>query len=119
MRRVLVLGLGYAGQAVGRRAHRMGWDVAGTARDPARLPPLPGIATLAFADAAAAIAAASHIAVTAAPGESGDPVLAAHGDAIARALDAGTLHWVGYISTTGVYGNRDGGWVDVASEVAP
>lgn len=119
MRRLLVLGLGYAGQAVARRARRRGWDVAGTARDPARLPPQPGIETLAFAQAGAAIAAASHICVTAAPAESGDPILAAHGEAIGRALAAGTLRWVGYVSTTGVYGDRGGGWVDEATSPAP
>ena len=119
MRRLLVLGLGYSGQAVARRARRSGWDVAGTARDPARLPSLPGIETLAFADAGAAIAAASHIAVTAAPAGPGDPVLAAHGAAIGRALAAGTLRWVGYVSTTGVYGDRGGGWVDEATPPAP
>ncbi len=119
MRRLLVLGLGYSGQAVARRAQRSGWDVAGTARDPARLPPLPGIQTLAFADAGPAIAAASHICVTAAPAESGDPILAAHGDAIGQALAAGTLRWVGYVSTTGVYGDRGGGSVDEATPPAP
>lgn len=119
MRRLLVLGLGYAGQAVAHRARRNGWDVAGTARDPARLPPLPGIETLAFKNAGAAIAAASHICVTAAPAESGDPILAAHGDAIGRALAAGTLRWVGYVSTTGVYGDRGGGWVDETTPPAP
>ncbi|MBR0653709.1 Rossmann-fold NAD(P)-binding domain-containing protein [Plastoroseomonas arctica] len=119
MGRMVVLGLGYSGQAVARRARRLGWDVAGTARDPASLPPLPGIESLAFAGAGEAILRASHIVVTAAPNENGDPVLAAHGAAIARGLDAGTLRWVGYVSTTGVYGNRDGGWVDEASAPAP
>jgi nucleoside-diphosphate-sugar epimerase len=119
MRRLVVLGLGYAGQAVARRAQRLGWNVAGTMREPAPLPSLSGVEVLAFAEAGSAIAAASHIVVTAAPDGAGDPVLAAHGDAIARGLDAGTIRWVGYVSTTGVYGNRDGGVVDEAAAPAP
>jgi nucleoside-diphosphate-sugar epimerase len=119
MRRLVVLGLGYAGQAVARRARRRGWDVAGTMREPALPLSLAGIQVLAFAEAGDVIAGASHIVVTAAPDGAGDPVLAAYGAAIARGLDAGTLRWVGYVSTTGVYGNRDGGVVDEASAPAP
>lgn len=61
-----------------------------------------------FEDAEDAIAEASHILATAAPAERGDPVLARYGAQIA----VSTAGWLGYLSTTGVYGNRDGGWVD-------
>jgi len=62
-----------------------------------------------FAAAGAAIAAATHIIATAAPDEDGDPVLARYAAAIAAAPN---LRYIGYLSTTGIYGNRDGGWVD-------
>ncbi|NMJ44201.1 SDR family NAD(P)-dependent oxidoreductase [Roseomonas sp. JC162] len=116
---LLVAGLGYAGRAVARAAADAGWQAGGTARDPGSAAPLPGVSVLPFAGAGEAIGRASHLLVTAAPGEGGDPVLAAHGPSIERALVAGTLRWVGYLSTTGVYGDRDGGAVDEATPPAP
>lgn len=116
---LLVAGLGYAGRAVARLAAESGWEVAGTARDPATAAPLPGVAVLPFAGAAEAIGRASHLLVTAAPGEGGDPVLAAQGAALEAALAARTLRWVGYLSTTGVYGDRGGGAVEEATPPAP
>ena len=59
---------------------------------------------------------ATHLVATAAPGDAGDPVLARQAAAIAAAP---CLRWVGYMSTTGVYGDRGGGWVDEATEPAP
>lgn len=116
---LLVAGLGYAGRAAARLAAAAGWRVAGTARAPSALVAPEGVAVLPFAEAAGAIRAASHLLVTAPPGEAGDPVLAAHRAALDAALGAGTLRWVGYVSTTGVYGDRGGGWVDEATPPAP
>jgi nucleoside-diphosphate-sugar epimerase len=114
--RLVVAGLGYAGAAVAREAAAAGWRVAGTARDPAKAaPPPPGVELVPFADAGPAIAAATHLLATAAPREgAGDPTLAAHADAIRAAPH---LRWIGYVSTTGVYGDHGGGWVD--EETAP
>jgi nucleoside-diphosphate-sugar epimerase len=50
------------------------------------------------------------------PDEAGDPVLDRHGGDLARLPG---LRWLGYLSTTGVYGTREGGWVDEASPLAP
>jgi nucleoside-diphosphate-sugar epimerase len=116
MSRLVVAGLGYSGSAVARGAAAAGWVVRGTARDPARAAPPPGVGVVRFDDAGAAIAAATHLLVTAAPGEAGDPVLAAHAEAI-RAAPA--LRWIGYLSTTGVYGDRGGAEVDEATPPAP
>ena len=117
MRMLLVAGLGYAGQAVARRAAAAGLRVAGTMRDPRRGPD--GVAVMPFAAAADAIRAATHLLVTAPPGEGGDPVLAAHGAAVDAALAGGALRWIGYVSTTGVYGDRGGAEVDEATPPAP
>jgi nucleoside-diphosphate-sugar epimerase len=114
--RLLVVGLGYSGLAVAGAAHAAGWSVAGTARDPAARAAPAGIEMLGFAAAGPAILGASHLLVTAAPGPGGDPVLAAHADAIAAAP---ALRWIGYLSTTGVYGDRQGGWVDETTPPAP
>jgi nucleoside-diphosphate-sugar epimerase len=116
--RLVVAGLGYAGAAVAREAASAGWRVAGTVRDPARAAPAPpGVEVVPFAEAGPAIAAATHLLATAAPGEdAGDPVLAAHGEAVPAAPD---LRWIGYVSTTGVYGDRGGAWVDERTAPRP
>lgn len=115
--RLVVAGLGYSGAAVAREAAAFGWRVTGTARDPARASAPPGVEVVPFAEAGPAIAAATHLLATAAPGEgTGDPVLAAHGDAVRAAPD---LRWIGYVSTTGVYGDHDGGWVDERTPPTP
>lgn len=119
---LVVLGLGYCGLEVARRAAAAGWRVSGTHRASAAAPAVPdGVDTVAFEDAAGVLAAATHVLATAAPTDSepgvpGDPVLARHGAAIASAAG---LRWVGYLSTTGVYGNQGGGWVDERSAVRP
>ncbi|WP_338663246.1 SDR family NAD(P)-dependent oxidoreductase [Pararoseomonas sp. SCSIO 73927] len=116
-RHLLVIGLGYTGTAIAARAAASGWRVTATARNPAAASAPPGVHLLPFAGAAPAFAAATHLAVTAPPleGEGGDPVLATH----AGALAAAPLRWIGYLSTTGVYGDRGGAWVDETAEPAP
>jgi nucleoside-diphosphate-sugar epimerase len=69
-----------------------------------------------FAHADDAIASATHLLSTVPPDASGDPVLSLHGGAIGAAP---RLRWIGYLSTTGVYGDRNGGWVDEDTEPAP
>lgn len=110
---LLVLGLGHSGSAAARLARLAGWAVAGTARAPRA----PGV--IPFAEAGDAIGAATHLLVTTPPGEAGDPVLATHRAALEAALATGRLRWVGYVSTTGVYGDRAGAVVDEATEPAP
>ena len=115
--RLVVAGLGYAGTAAARAAAAAGWRVAGTVRDPARAAAPPGVEVVPFAEAGPAIAAATHLLATAAPGhDAGDPVLAAHAEAVRTAPD---LRWIGYVSTTGVYGDHGGGWVDEATPPTP
>ncbi len=64
-----------------------------------------------------ALEAATHLLISAGPGESGDPVLAALREDIARISPR--LEWAGYLSTTGVYGDHQGGWVDEATPLTP
>ena len=108
--RILVFGNGYTGAAIARLAGDAGIAVSVTSRAPHG----PGV--IAFADAGDAIATATHIVATAPPGPQGDPALAVYGAAIRAAP---MLRWAGYLSTTGVYGDRSGAWVDEASDVAP
>ncbi len=111
----VVLGLGYSGTAIARAAVARGWTVVGTSRDPGRIAPIPGVQVVPFAAAGDAIARATHVVQTAPPGPGGDPALQAHGAAIAAA----PLQWLGYLSTTGVYGDRGGAWVDEMTAPAP
>jgi nucleoside-diphosphate-sugar epimerase len=71
---------------------------------------------VAFAAAEAAIAVATHILVTAPPDASGDPVLNRYADAISAAP---ALRWIGYLSSTVVYGDRNGDWVDEDTAPSP
>ncbi len=115
METLLIFGFGFSGRAVAKAARDAGFAVAATSRNPAALAAEPGIDLIRFEDAEEKIAEASHILATAAPGDRGDPVLARYGAQIA----VGPATWMGYFSTTGVYGNRDGAWVDEDSAPAP
>ncbi|WP_291297619.1 SDR family NAD(P)-dependent oxidoreductase [Elioraea sp.] len=117
--RLLVFGLGYSGRAIAREAASRGADVTIVTRDPA------GAAAASLARDGFGIAGfdappigeATHLVATAAPSdEGGDPVLAVHRAAI---VGAKALRWVGYLSTTGVYGDRGGAWVDETTAPAP
>jgi nucleoside-diphosphate-sugar epimerase len=59
----------------------------------------------------------THILSSIGPNAQGDPVLAQLRAEITSA--APDLEWVGYLSTTAVYGDRNGAWVDETAEVAP
>jgi nucleoside-diphosphate-sugar epimerase len=113
---LLIFGLGYSGRAVAKAAVAAGFTVTATSRDPTAQEPEAGVEIVDFTEAEEAISAATHIVATAAPDERGDPVLARYA---AQILVAENLRWIGYLSTTGVYGNRDGGWVDEDSPPAP
>jgi nucleoside-diphosphate-sugar epimerase len=113
---LIVFGLGYTGTAIAARAVGLGWRVTATSRNPSRLVAPQGVALIDFEDAAAALATATHLVQTAAPTEQGDPALARYDAKIAAAP---RLRWAGYLSTTGVYGDRDGAWVDEDTPVAP
>ena len=113
---LLLFGLGYTGATISALAAARGWRVLATSRTPGRVRPPPGVEVVAFADAAPVLHDATHLVATAPPADGGDPVLARYADAIAAAP---RLRWAGYLSTTGVYGDRGGAWVDEATEPAP
>jgi nucleoside-diphosphate-sugar epimerase len=113
--RLLIFGFGYSGRATAVAARAAGFEVAVTSRTPAVQKPETGVEIIHFEDAEQKIEEASHILSTAAPGERGDPALVRYGAQIA----VSSAVWMGYFSTTGVYGNRDGGWVDEESAPAP
>lgn len=114
----LMLGHGYSAAALAARLGR--WRVGGTTRSAARAADMraAGVEPFHWDDAAAidrAIGAAGAILVSLPPDDAGDPVLRRHGEALAAARPG----WVGYLSTTGVYGDRAGGWVDETADLLP
>ncbi len=118
MNTLLSIGHGYSAQALARRLLPQGWQIIGTTRTEAGAKALraTGIDALVWpeADLSGALAKATHLLTSVAPGDS-DPVLQAIGPQIARSA----LKWVGYLSTTAVYGHHNGDWVDETTALAP
>jgi len=117
MNTLLSIGHGYSAQALARRLLARGWTVIGTTRNPAKAARMAaaGVEPLVLPAALApALARASHVLTSVAP-EGGDPILKDH----AEELRAARPDWVGYLSTTAVYGDRAGGWVDEETPLTP
>jgi nucleoside-diphosphate-sugar epimerase len=115
---LLSLGHGYSAQALARRLLPQGWHIIGTTRsaEKARALQAEGVEPLLWpADLTGALGRATHLLSSIAPDAAGDPALAAHG----AAISAAPLDWVGYLSTTGVYGDHQGGWVDESTPLTP
>ena len=108
-RKLICLGFGYCAQALARAAAGEFRDIAGIARRAERARALvsDGFSVLPVDDPGL-LDGATHILISAPPEAGGDPVLAAWGDAIGGLPG---VEWIGYLSTTGVYGDRGGGWV--------
>ncbi len=126
-RRLFCFGLGYTASRLASVLAVDGWSVAGTCRSAEALATFTAAGMDAFMfdgtrpmDAPArALAGATHILTSVPPDDDGDPVLRHHGEDIMALSGAGGLQWVGYLSTTGVYGDAGGGWVDETSPLAP
>lgn len=101
-----------------------GWNVAGTTRDQVKRTFLRqhGIDAYLFdserplGDPLLMMKGVTHLLISTPPDQEGDIVHRLHRDDILRLPD---LEWVGYLSTTGVYGDRDGGWVDETTDLTP
>ncbi len=122
---LLCLGMGYSARALAMRLSAEGWRITGsTTREE-------GLARITdagwngvFFDGTShggaalheAITNATHVVVSAAPDERGDPVLRQLAGHIAMA-DA--ITWIGYLSTIGVYGDAQGAWIDETAPLQP
>ena len=113
MPRLLIFGQGFTGGRLAAACRADGWQVTGTGREVrdgvlpferGRPLPLP------------ALAGVTHVVASIPPDGDGAPVLDGHGEALAMLP---SLAWVGYLSTTGVYGDHGGAWVDEDSECRP
>ncbi len=107
---MLIFGMGYTATRLADKLRSDGWLVTGTRR-------MSGGDAVAFDDEVAvrtALQNATHVLSSVPPmGEGGDPVLLRYGAAIA----ASDVSWVGYLSSTGVYGDTGGAWVDESAPV--
>lgn len=114
-------GHGYSAQALSRLLLPRGWRVIGTTRSMEKAEALrkTGVRPVLFpsVDSPHALYDATHLLISAGPTEAGDPVLNEVRDHIITL--APRLEWVGYLSTTGVYGDHDGGWVDEKTPLTP
>jgi nucleoside-diphosphate-sugar epimerase len=99
--RLVLFGPGYTGERLAKAAEARGWTVVRVGREKIGTVPI-------FEE----VVGATHILSTVPPGDEGDPVLRRY-----RALLAQAPRWVGYLSSTGVYGDTGGAWVDEGAPV--
>ncbi|MEL0264068.1 MAG: SDR family oxidoreductase [Synechococcus sp.] len=105
-----MVGGGYTGQRFAECLRQLGADVVVTHRRPAAAAgELPFDSSTGLLPTAAELQGVSHLLVTAPPDRQGqDPCLSS----LKPLLDGLPLQWAGYLSTTGVYGDQHGQWVD-------
>lgn len=118
---LLSFGHGYSARALARRLLPQGWTIHGTTRNPDRIETLDaeGIIPVLWPDGdlSEALETATHVLISAGPGPDGDPVLNRYREEITRR--ATQIEWVGYLSTTGTYGDHQGGWVTEDTPLTP
>lgn len=103
MGNLFIFGLGYSAKRIAAAMETRGWRVEATGAD----------GSVAFDNEIAVrerVAKASHVLSSVPPHEDSDPVLDRHADALGG-------KWVGYLSSTGVYGDAGGAWVDESAPV--
>lgn len=124
-KKLFCFGYGYSCEYVGHALQQQGdWKILGTTRDSEKRRELlrRGVKSYIFdyehplGDPYFILDGVTHLLISTPPGDEGDPAFLLHGDAIAACK---TLEWVGYFSSTAVYGDREGGDVTEQSEIRP
>jgi len=123
-KRLFCFGYGFSASALGTLLGPAGWSLAGTCRTPegcraladAGVDAVPFSREAPLAHPAQSLAGTTHLLLSIPPDADGDPALDCHGAGIA-AIEG--LEWIGYLSTTGVYGDTGGAWVDESATPAP
>ncbi len=123
--KLFCFGLGYTGLRLARAAQDKGWQVAGTCRDASKAEALRSEGIVAFRfdgqhpleEPAAALHGTTHLLCSVPPDAESDPVLRLHIADIANLPERPT--WLGYLSSTGVYGDCDGAWIDETQQPRP
>jgi nucleoside-diphosphate-sugar epimerase len=118
---LLSLGHGYSAAALAKVLVPLGWTIYATTRDPSKSTTLAreGVNPILWDDPQLErlVSETPNILTSIAPTDDGDPVLARFHTQFFD--NAGRYRWVGYLSTTGVYGDRQGDWVDETSTLTP
>ena len=116
---LLSIGHGFSASVLGAQLIKDGWIVYGTTRSVEKAKKLNdgGVNSIIWpgTDLTPYIQKATHILTSVSPNSQGDPVLNQYNEILSK----NTFDWVGYLSTTGVYGNHNGGWVDENSPLKP
>lgn len=124
-RHLFCFGHGYCCDYLGHELKQQGgWKISGTTRDNDKRKALRerGVSAHIFdseiplADPLYMLRDVTHLLISTPPDDDGDPVFNIHAQEI---LTLKNLQWIGYLSTTGAYGDRGGGWVDETAEVRP
>ncbi len=125
-KKLFCFGYGYTCDFLGRALQQSdpSWQLAGTTRDATKKQVLRsrGIQAHSFdteiplGDPQEYLRGTTHLLISTPPDQDGDQVFRYHAEDL---LNIPTLEWVGYFSTTGVYGDRDGGWVDETTPLRP
>lgn len=122
MSHLLCFGLGYSAGYVAERMRAEGWTISGTVRASQAADSVRGLGYVPIDIASSteglrtALPAVTHLLVSAPPDGEGDPLLLQYAADIATAPN---LIWIGYLSTIGVYGDRNGAWVDETTAPNP
>lgn len=126
-KKLFCFGYGYTCDYLGHELSQLGggaWRLFGTTRDPEKRATLRarGVQVYNFdadhplLDPLDIMEETTHVVISTPPDDEGDPAFLTHAEDI---LKIPGIEWVGYLSTTGVYGDRQGGWVDENSELRP
>ncbi len=116
--RLFCFGLGFSSLALSESLLPKGWNISGTCRGGDRQDIIKAKNTCLFdgsrstPEISKAVSLATHLLITIPPQPSGDVVLENFSEEISQASH---LQWIGYISSTGVYGDAEGEWVDETS----
>lgn len=123
-RHIMFFGFGFCAAALAPHLARDGWQMSATTRDQARAPALSeaGVTPLVLGDYASDMLdmdSYSHVLVSAPPAPDGsDPAFDFLAPRLHETRSAQT-HWIGYLSTTGVYGDHDGAWIEEDTPPGP
>jgi nucleoside-diphosphate-sugar epimerase len=116
---LLCFGFGFSARTFAARLDKREWKISATSRDADGIAEIDaqGFHGVLFDNTLQIASDVTHLLISAPPGENGDPVLQLFEEQLQKLSKQ--LKWVGYLSTTGVYGDRGGDWVDEESPLEP
>ena len=119
MKHLLCFGFGFSAEALAHKLDPIEWSVTGTSRSIEGVAAInaQGFEGVLFSELQTIPISVTHIVTSVPPSDDGDPVLLRFKDELIKR--AKSFEWVAYLSTTGVYGDRAGEWVDEDSALQP